>query len=153
MQVPAEGVCMSAFMSSISKTHAAFGAPWLSMYPNDVLERHRSILLRDLTRRPANPESVTMSKYLTNVRYTVAVDVHYPFLLEPFALLDEREEPGGEGHPSIHPLNNNTSFCAATQAVYSSTQSIAVRRQVSLFMTMAHTAGGGCGISISLLGH
>lgn len=82
---------MSAFLLSISTTHAAFGAPWLHMFPNDVLERHGSILLRDLNRRLAQPDTVTMSKYITNVRYTVAVDVHYPFLLEPFSLLDERE--------------------------------------------------------------
>lgn len=84
------------------------------MLPNDVLEPRNTLLLRDLTRRLERRRGNSMSKYITNgeeacssveerrrperpacmspplaVRYTVAVDIHYPLMMEPFELLDE----------------------------------------------------------------
>lgn len=106
VQVPQAGYCMTSFMSNTSTTHAALGVPWLQMLPNSVLEQRGSILLRDLTRHVVYADSVSsMSKYLTNVRYTRAVDVHYPFLVKPFALLDEgrwRTPSRFKGHRFSH---------------------------------------------------
>lgn len=90
LQVPTDGQCMTRFMAEIATSHAALGVPWRFFLPAHVLEPRGALVLR-LNTRHRKPTETSLLKYIANVRYTVAVDVHHPIVMAPFACLDEGE--------------------------------------------------------------
>jgi hypothetical protein len=79
---------MTNFMAGLASSHAALGVPWRFFLPVHVLEQRGALVLRLNTRHRKLTENSHL-KYIANVRYTAAVDVHHPIVMAPFACLDE----------------------------------------------------------------
>ena len=79
---------MTNFMAELATSHAALGVPWRFFLPSHVLEPRGALVLR-LNTRHKKLTGDSLLKYIANVRYTAAVDVHHPIVMAPFACLDE----------------------------------------------------------------
>lgn len=87
--VPADGKCLTDVVLGFQSSHAALGFPWKPFLPSEILEPHSSLVLRSHTRIDSCPKE-SMPKYIANVQYAEALNIHFPFLKEPYVLRDER---------------------------------------------------------------
>jgi hypothetical protein len=85
--------CLPTVLHHFRASHPALGVPWTKVVPNGVLQPRDTLLLQSLTRRRREMSPKGTMKYIVNVQFAVALDIHFPILQTPHVMRDEGGNP------------------------------------------------------------